>query len=298
MRSADRLGLQAALAGLAVTVSGIVLAAVLTGTTPRAKADPWLLDLGARAMAFPGAHLEESRSARLNGVELSFRTQAVEASLRDVLAHFREVCVKGPSSRSPLVETLSALAIRTAIEEDHGYVACLSLDVAGLPSLAARVKRFARTGDLADLGGLRYAYAHRSGSDAATTLLFTVWSDGSLPLGSFMPRAGSDTTGEDLPGVPRPGGSTRLLSFHEHAGPSRIAVYRSPHETPADAAKIYREQLVDDHWIPLRSSPAQPIQLEQTFVVAAERDDAMLTAVAHADGNSGALIALLLSEAP
>lgn len=295
MRFAHRLGI---LAALVVALSAIALAAVLAGTSRRAKADPWRFDLGARAMAFPGARLEEPRSARVNGVELSFRSQAVEASLGDVLDHFRKVCVERPSSRSPLVETLSALATRTAIEEDHGYVACLSLDVADLPGLAARVQRFARTGDLADLGVLRYAYAHRSSPDAATTLLFTVWSEGSLPLASFLPRAGSDTAGEDLPGVPRPASSTRLLSFHEHAGPSRIAVYRSLHRAPADAARVYRDQLTADHWIPLRSWPAQPIQLEDTLVVAAERDAAMLAAVAHADGHSGALITVLLSEAP
>lgn len=289
-----------ALAGFVVAASGIVLAAVVALATRPVKAEPdgWLLDLGAQAMAFPGAHLEEPRSARLNGVELWFKTQAVEASLGDVLEHFRKVCIERPSSRSPFVQTLSALATRTAMNGDHGYVACLSLGVAGLSSLAARIKRFSRTGDLADLGGLRYAYARRASDDAATTLLFTVWSDGSLPLGSFIHRAGSDTAGEDLPGVPRPRWATRLLSFHERAAPSRVAVYRIRDESPADATRVYREQLLADHWVPFVGRPGQPIAVEHTLVIAAERDTTMLTAIAHSDGNSGVLMTLLLSEAP
>mgnify|MGYP001812920903 FL=1 len=299
MRSAGRLQLAVAPLGLVVAVSGVALAVSLVGTTRevKAEADGWLLDSGAQALAFPGPQPEEPRFARLNGVEIAFRTQTVEASLIDVLEHFRKVCREPGSSASPLVESLSRFATRTAIGHDHGYVACLRLGVASLRSLAARFARFVQTGDLADLGGLRYAYAHRARTDAARTLLFTLWSDGSLPLGSLIPRAGLDSPGEDLPGVPRPEGATRLLSFHETAAPSRIAVYRNRGQAPADAAKVYRERLIADRWIPIGAAPTQLIELEQGLMFAAERGATMLTAVAHSDRNSGTLTTLLVSEA-
>ena len=82
MRSAARLPRAAVVVALALAASTVLVAAAAPMHHARAEADQVLLGLGARVMAFPDATLEEPRSIRLNGIDLLFRSQSVDASVK------------------------------------------------------------------------------------------------------------------------------------------------------------------------------------------------------------------------
>jgi len=297
VRSAARLPRAAVVVALALAASTVLVAAAAPMHHARAEADQVLLGLGARVMAFPDATLEEPRSIRLNGIDLLFKSQSVDASVEEVLGHYRRGCVNAGESTSVLAPFLNALATRSVVRREQGYVACLSIEAADLETFAHRVERFATSGDLSELGALRYAYARRSEESRARTLLLTLWADGPVNLRNLLPASGGDAGGEDLPGAPRPARARRVLSFHEPSGSSRIVVYVATDVTLAHAAQDYRAELVSHGWKLIERNPGRAFEIDGTLMVAAERGPSMITALTQSAPDGRTVLILLQSEA-
>lgn len=128
-----------------------------------------------------------------------------------------------------------------------------------------RLRRFLASGDLSALGHLRYVQAERG---RHATSFAALWSDGPLPLTTMFPARG-DVPGSDLPEVPRPPGSQRLLVVEEAGEPLQLRVYRANgaagrqgKTSVAAWANAYRSFLYSAGW---RSSPAvTPTMAEST----------------------------------
>lgn len=248
---------------------------------------------GADTMRYPGAPLEPARVLQLNGIRISFRTQTVEAPLDDVLLHYESLCTRRDAG---LAERLSVQSART---EDAGHVACLDMGDAprDLHSLARRFVRFSKTGNLNELGAFRYVSASRvSDISGDYTFILTVWADSSLNLFRMLPADGLDAGGSDIPKVPRPPGSHRILSAWEIGAPSGIVVYRVPGESAADLESFYRSELSANGWKIIERHPSESIVIGDIRTLSAEQGNRTVTVLARSTEPSATVLSILISE--
>lgn len=248
---------------------------------------------GAETMTYPGAPPEAVRVLQLNGVHVSFRTQTIAASLDEVLRHYESLCT---GRGAWLVERLSMQLVRG---KDVGHVACLDMGDAprSLSSLADRFVRFSESGDLAELGGLRYMRARRlSDMPGEHTFILTVWADSAFDLFRMLPIDGADSGGGDIVDVPRPRRSQRLLSAWEAGAPSGFVVYRVPHESAAALESFYRNELSENGWTIIERHPSESISIDDIRTISAERGNRTVTVFARPSDRSASVLSILISE--
>jgi hypothetical protein len=179
----------------------------------------------------------EPRNLWLNGAQLHFVSASSPLSVSETLDRLEDVCQRRGGlvgaqralsmSRRPIAHA-SASWLRGAFREEserEGFVACLDTGGAlGPGELAKRIHAFASTGNLADLGELRYVLARRAGD---TTTALVLWTEGEFPLLRMFPDHG-DAPGVDPLGIPRPGQADRVLSATERDAPYSLTLYRVP----------------------------------------------------------------------
>ena len=262
----------------------------------RADVTEALWGVGAKAMEYPGTPREDVRHLRLNGARVSFRTQTIDAPLDQVLSHYEALC---EGRDAGLADQLRAVATRAARNQHAGYVACLDMGDApqDLGALAERFRRFSETGDLRELGDLRYVFARRAaGSSTKKTFLLTLWAGSAIDLSRMLPRAGADAAGRDLAGVPRPPGSQRILSVWEEGQPSGVFVYRVMAETADELEAFYRSELPRHGWTLIERHPSETIEVDGIHMLFVERDGRLATLLFHSEGASPTVLTILASE--
>lgn len=279
-------------AGLAPFLRLAVFAAVLCVSaaafvlrSARADVAEALWAVGPAIMAFPGAPREEARQLQLNGVRLSFRTQAVEGSLADVLDHYEAICG-------------SAIATQTARNDLAGYVACLDMGDTpqDLGALVNRFVAFSETGNLRELGAPRYAFARRgTGGPDGKVFVLTMWVDSALNLYRMLPREGSDAAGRDLFEVPRPPRSQRILSAWEEGQPSGVLVYRVAAKSARELESFYRVELPRAGWRVIEHDPGESVRVDDIHLLTAAKGNRLVTVLCQSEGASQAVLTLLAS---
>lgn len=173
----------------------------------------------------------------VNGQRLYVASRQSALSVQDVLDRFADQCRarRGQGAFAPLGAGVAespqpapdrARAMSRLLEElshpmrlgvlrhegaGQGHLVCFErpADRAGLGDLITGLGELAETGDLSRLGAPRYVSARRL--ENQRTHVLTVWSEGPLELGALISGAG-DAPGADLPDVPRPPDTVRLLS--------------------------------------------------------------------------------------
>lgn len=127
--------------------------------------------------------------------------------------------------------------------ENEGLIACLDPGrPLSLDELALRLKRFSETGNLGDVGELRYALVRKSDEGASALVL---WTEGDVLLRGMFPATG-DAPGSDPKNIPRPEGARRLFSGAEHGAPYSATLY--------EGGKLAEKELFD--WYVARLSGA------------------------------------------
>ncbi len=292
MPSAPEPNAPRALAGQAARLAllaTIVLAATccLALRAVRADLKELLAGAGELMMSYPGAPHGGARRLRLNGVDISFRTQVVDERFDEVFEHYRARC------------DARGIASAATHDETRGYVACL--DVGDWPrSLHAavdRLLRFSETGNLGLLGAVRYVFARAAGNHGEhKTFLLTAWSDSGVDLAAVLPPLGEDAAGGDPVGLPRPAGLQRVLSAFELGGPSGVFLYRAKPDTAGQLSAFYRRRLKSSGWAVLERHPGESLWIDDLEVIAAERDDRLVTVVLRPDDPDTTTLIILTSE--
>lgn len=116
------------------------------------------------------------------------------------------------------------------------FAAGATIDERGL---AARLGEVVRTGDLAELGALRYAVI--KDGDGGGTFVTLARSEGPVRLNEMFPQVG-DAPGRDPAIAPRPEAARRVLTVGARGARYSIHAYESPH-APAAAIARYRASL-------------------------------------------------------
>lgn len=210
-----------------------------------------LLGFGGELAGLVDARLHSKpRQLTVNGLELRLVTASTPLSVHDALERFAGVCRSrgGLSGPSRALHALGVSALEGMLRQEserEGVIACLDtghpLDLA---ELSARLLRLRDTGDLGELGALRYALARRDGNK---TTLLSFWTEGQANLLKMFPKSG-DAPGRDPEGIPRPAGSRRLLFAAEHGMPYAITAYAVQGQSVQGLAEWYRRTLVDGGW--------------------------------------------------
>lgn len=203
------------------------------------------------------------RNLWLNGAQFHLVSASSPLSVSETLDRLDDVCHQhgglagAEQALSRAVgqhDHASASWLRGAFREEsthEGFVACLDTGGALGPSeLAKRIHAFASSGNLTDLGELRYVLAHRQGD---TTTALVLWTQGDFPLLRMFPEHG-DAPGADPLGVPRPSQAERVLSAAERDAPYSLTLYRIS-SGPAAALAEYLDGLKRAGWI---VTPGQP----------------------------------------
>ena len=243
--------------------AGLVLGLIITALcalslrSAEARAGESLRGFASELLSWKSAKFAgQPRNLWLNGAQLHLVSASSKLSVSETLNRLEDVC----QHRGGLVGAEQVLS-RTHKPTDHasaswlhgafreestneGFVACLDTGGSlGPAELAQRIHGFADTGNLAELGELRYVLARREGD---TTSALVLWTEGDFPLLRMFPDHG-DAPGADPLGVPRPNQAERVLSAAERDAPYSLTLYRVSSE-PAAALGGYVNGLKQAGW--------------------------------------------------
>jgi len=232
-------------------------ALVLSLRAAEARASEAMLSVGAELMRLDTPTPGQARTLFLNGAQIHLRTATTTDNVKSVLDRFQSVCrnragIDIPQAVSKQLEAASPHSrpamldgvIRTETT-DQGAVGCVDTGKPlTLAEVVERLEAFARAGDLASVGELRYAFARRVNGKTSVLMM---WSDGSMPLLQMFPATG-DAPGQDPPDLPRVAGARRLLSAWESGRAYAETAYAVSSGDLGATASLYEGSLKAAGW--------------------------------------------------
>ncbi len=265
------------------------IAIVVVGHRAKADLHEVMMGFGAQMMRYEGAQRQGApRQLYLNGERMLLATASTTHSLDAVLDYYERRCMaRDGALEQELMRVSGAEASRLPVDErlidatirhdtgGRGYVACLDMgeDAIGLTELSARLKSFSDTGNLGDVGHLRYVYV----TDETTSRhVVTFWTEGRFELRKVVPETG-DAPGRDVDALPRPAGSRRMLSAWEDGQPQSLTVYAFAPQGEEALERFYRTELPRRGWRVhsprdlAEGSLQRPPELDDVRVLGAER---------------------------
>lgn len=246
-----------------VVVCSLIL--LWTARAAYAEFERTVFGLGEKLVGELGPSLVgEPQAVVLNGQPVFVGATTSPLTVRQVLDAFDSNCragsrdmrsLLGVSTRpSPLQEpahegwlrALDQARVLRMENETEGMLSCLAPNgpQQGATGLVESVRIFMESGDLSQLGDLRYVTARRQPS--GKTQVIAAWSEGRFQLASIFPDTG-DVPGSDMVDVPRPPGSVRAVCA---TAPRRSFAYRL-YESAQPASEVlsfYERTLVSGGW--------------------------------------------------
>ena len=222
----------------------------------RAQVGEALMGLGPQMMAYAGARSQDApRDLVLNGEVIRFSSGTADRTAGEVLDFFEARCAESDGGLYEQVravheaqpDIVPAPSDRgMALREDNGargYVACIDFGSSiGFGELTARIDRYGRSGDVSDIGEMRYVFVEQAEVDGAPRTHFVaMWTAGSFNIARMFPEEG-DAPGRDIEGVGRPPEARRVLTGFERGVPYAMSVYQS-RDDEADLERFYRRSL-------------------------------------------------------
>jgi hypothetical protein len=149
--------------------------------------------------------------------------------------------------RAPDLWSLRFGAVRRE-DASEGLVMCVAQHGgSGMHDVIDRLTRLARTGELSELGNLRYAYVRATPTGRSHVL--TTFTEGRFNLYRVLGRGG-EPPGVDPPGAPRMPGTVRVLSVSSDGAPYGVQSYQTD-TAPGDVVAYYASELPKLGWKPM-----------------------------------------------
>jgi hypothetical protein len=204
-------------------------------------------------------HIGTKSPIKLNGQPIFVGSQVLDMSVSETLDRAETLCHRGnpahpgsdPASLDSPEMTLetdgpSIGKIREE-REGRGVVVCFAPQepVDGLRDKMDRYFEFFESGNLEDLGDLRYFFARAT--DDGGTHLVRVWTEGSFDFYAMTSLNGEDAPGSDPSDAPRPPKSRRLLSATADKTVYAVRVYETA-LSPTEIAATYDRLMTDRGW--------------------------------------------------
>lgn len=272
----------------------------------RAQLSEGLYSLGAEMMRYDGARRQDApRQLVLNGQTVHLSSGNAERSLTSVLDFFEARCSEVDGAiveqteaairqygRSPRAPAGDPAPVLREERNGRGFVACLDL---GRQSLSAteildRVRRYNASGDVHDIGDVRYVFAE---GDARSTHFVALWTDGSFNLRQMFPEV-DDAPGTDPRDAPRPPGARRALHAFERGQPESLTVYWS-RQTDSELESHYRASLPRNGFR-IVEHPERAPDPNAPRTLVAMNGSRMLTIVVRPEGTHGSSAAVFATR--
>jgi len=270
-----------------------VVAVVWAANRVEAEVQEIMLGLGAEMMQMPDADTGRLRQMNFNGAPIQFRTSRTDKPMAEVLDYFEARCMERDGRlaeqleelmvREPQLEGLDPSELDGTMRFDtsqRGYVACLDMgdEQQDHEAIINRVGEFIRTGDIADVGHMRYLFAQRVENDE--TFFVTVFSDHPVNIYEMFPTEG-DAPGEDPEDIARPPGARRLLSAYEEGKPYGMFVYTDGGgSSAAETEALYRTELMPQRgWEPVALRDGERVQVDGSYTSVWEKGERLVTLV-------------------
>ena len=204
-----------------------------------------------------------TQEVRLNGESVFFSANDTEEPLATVLDRFEKHCNSSRAFDAIEWQTLGDPKKAAKMEHDveergvdrfgivrkqdesahDGVVMCFTKqDKSG--NFLGAVQKFSKSGDLHDLGDVRYVHAVQHG---AKTYIQVMWTDGSFNLRKIMGNPGQDSVGSDFATLPRPNHSTRTITAEMVGSPYAARIYEST-DAPEVALQSYADTMLAHGW--------------------------------------------------
>jgi hypothetical protein len=265
---------------LRVMAYGMVVSAGLGALTIRnavANAEDQGLQVG-RQLDELSDLLQTGTEFRLNNQKVFLASANTEETVSTVLDRFEASCTAhhafdamawrslvNDKSKTPETPGSKFGVVR---KEDpkrgDGMVMCFTSEK-GPRDFFKAIEEFDKTGDLHDLGDVRYVHAapHQT-IDTKTqvtrrsTFVQTLWTSGNFNIRALIgPEDGSDSPGNDFVSLPRPVSSTRRFTAEAVGTPYGARVYEST-AAPDAVLADYDKRMFQENWIGV-SNPVQPM---------------------------------------
>jgi hypothetical protein len=242
----------------------------------QARAGDVLVQLGAQLMRLPDAHYaNEVQHLSVNGLNLLVQSGSSERSPEDVYGQFYGECKKrgqirlDDEQRGAIKEFIAEGSLQhlfdgVLVERTTKGTAVACIDPEQRPwdveSLTGHMQRFVASGNLGELGLLRYAWIEPSKSGGSVFLTF--WTEGPVALLDMFPSKG-DAPGADFPDVARVEGGRRLLSAGLKG--SALALYQHPAGGLEALGEHYRAALLAAGYYAVSAPGSDGEQFAQVF---------------------------------
>jgi hypothetical protein len=133
--------------------------------------------------------------------------------------------------------------------------------------------------------------ATQSSTDAASTFLVAVWTEGALPIYEMFPKD-KDAPGRDPEGLARPSDARRILSSEQVDRDVLVTMYQASASTRQELRSFYTSMLKARGYTLLDVGASRGKGAMSDQFIIAKSNNQMLT-VALADGDDGKGIATL-----
>jgi hypothetical protein len=252
-----------------VVAYGLVVSTGLFALTVRnavADAEDQSLALGRKLAEVGDLVNGGTNEFRLNGQPVYFSTTTTTQSIKTVLDRFETFCNKSPSldvehwkllaatshQEDPFEKRgMSRLGVIRKEDDPHGdgMVMCFMGDH-GPQDFVSALKAFESSGDLHDIGDLRYVHVKQR--PKGKLLVQTMWTDGSFNIRTLMGTPGRDSVGSDFVSLPRPIDSTRRFTAEAIHTAYAARIYESK-ASPEAVMDDYKQKMTDAGWLIVRS---------------------------------------------
>ncbi len=215
-----------------------------------------------REMAQLNDVLGSTKTLFINGTVMNVSTAFTPQSPKDVLDRYETMCEAHPDAIARALADIPA-TLQATVEKavpsarmrmgvvrseigDDGALTCFTDDQPmTLKELPARLKAFAKSHDLGELGHFRYVYVSKT--QTGSTHVMTVWTEGSFNLRTMFPANG-DAAGFDSTLVPRPPDSRRVFTATSAQVPYGLHIYDVAHGHD-DVFDFYDHEMASRGWI-------------------------------------------------
>lgn len=220
----------------------------------RASAADVLAEISDQLMQLPNARYGSGiQQLWVNGLSLNLQSGSSDKDPLTVTQQFRAACAARSAMQLDERERAALGPLKTegwvesmldgvAVNRSDAGSTVICIDAMNKPwdvlSIAQAARRFVSSGELLELGRLRYALV-REGSKGGSVFL-NIWTDGSARLLEQFPRD-RDAPGADFPDVARVKGSQRFLSAR--LADSLLAIYAHREGSLEDLSQAYRDAL-------------------------------------------------------
>jgi len=205
------------------------------------------------------SEIGEGYKLRLNGELVMISNASTDATPTQVLDRFQAECLQHADGMSDEFLHLRDVIKSTAVpnpkgfpgigllrksDENGGVVVCFAQGKeTGSAEVYKRLAEFAKTGDLASIGSVRYVVAKKGN---AGTHVVALWTEGRFDLKQMFPDKG-DAPGTDPKDAMRPEASRRVLQAYAEGAPYGIRVYEST-ATPEKVLANYDSTMSSLGW--------------------------------------------------